>query len=76
MDMSTGVAAYQTAVSDGGVAFYFVVFGTFECNSVEFSNLFSVLGGSKKKLENNLFSRKSQVIRFLYYRGLIKFYHI
>ena len=22
--MSTGVAAYQTAVSDGGVAFYFV----------------------------------------------------
>ena len=32
VDMSTGVAAYQTAVSDGGVAFDFVLFGAFECN--------------------------------------------
>ena len=32
VDMRTGVAAYQTAVSDGGVAFYFVLSGAFECN--------------------------------------------
>jgi hypothetical protein len=32
VDMSMVVADYQTAVSDGGVAFYFVLFGAFECN--------------------------------------------
>ena len=30
-----GVAAYQTAVSDGGVAFYFVLFGTFELGGIQ-----------------------------------------
>ena len=52
--MSTGVAAYQTAVSDGGVAFYFVLFGSFKCNGFSFLSFFG-FGLIQKKLENNLF---------------------
>ena len=62
--MGTGVADYQTAVSDGGVAFHLNLFVKYIVNGYSFYKPFFGFG-----IQKLLFSRKSQSIRFLGYRG-------